>query len=397
MEQPGRDTSSPWGGSPTSDTVPAEPTGPLVLGSADGLSLSTDVQQQMPQTAKPSSGTTLTGSVSTLDSGIWQSQMQTKVKDSWLKGAMWSMLFGFIIMGIPGSLMMTSGGGYYWVDEPVEVEWNAGGEYGSFQLSSAPIHDCSLSWDDGRYGDVDRFYGHDMCSGSNVGKLIMENQFESARWIPGDGSDTANGTLIVYPTSVSQPGDEVGPALGYRWNNRMSLGVQTFDGNLTPLEFEANMSQVGECHVPLTFPDGNYMSNWARQGYYNDHHYYPEYQYYGQLPNCPTMSYYVWEDIEVGTLDYESGFGEFILPNGTSAPDELYFEYEPRSNSEFVEDFMPCLSGIMGLVMFALWIRKVVSSFQGGKSNEGTGMIVGAIPAFIINMFLLAIVEMMFW
>ncbi|MAE39007.1 MAG: hypothetical protein CL969_05240, partial [Euryarchaeota archaeon] len=104
MAQPGREANAPWGdesqGESTSSSTPSAPQ-PIVLSGAEGLSLNTQMQGQMPTQATPAAGATLTGSVGEIDSSVWTPQVHIAGKGSILKGIGSTCLFGIVMMLVP--------------------------------------------------------------------------------------------------------------------------------------------------------------------------------------------------------------------------------------------------------------------------------------------------------
>ena len=153
------------------------------------------------------------------------------------------------------------------------------------------------------------------------------------------------------------------------------LGSQTFDENLTPLIFpvyttEWNYYCVQEIRLEIT----NQENDW----------YYPDYQQWGSPPICPDMVYYEHYEIPVGSIDYDSGYGELFLSEPLEEGTILTVGYGTDSDS-FVADFAPCFGSLFSFVLFVVWIVQVVRNFQAGSTNKGTGMLVGIIPGVIMS------------
>ena len=112
--------------------------------------------------------------------------------------------------------------------------------------------------------------------------------------------------------------------------------------------------------------------------------YYPDYQEWGLPPNCPDMVYYERYEIDVGSIDYDSGYGELFLSEPLGEGIILKADYGTYQES-LVVDFAPCFGSLFSFVLFIVWIVQVVRNFQAGSTNQGTGMLVGIIPGFIMS------------
>jgi hypothetical protein len=51
-------------------------------------------------------------------------------------------------------------------------------------------------------------------------------------------------------------------------------------------------------------------------------------------------------------------------------------------------DFVECLAPLFSFALFVVWIIQIVRAFQAGLTTQGTGMLVGIIPAFFVSLIL---------
>ena len=155
-----------------------------------------------------------------------------------------------------------------------------------------------------------------------------------------------------------------------------SLGSQTFDENLTPLIFPVYTTAWGNnfCAREIKMSVTDQGTDW----------YYPDYQEWGLPPNCPDMVYYEHYEINVGSIDHESGYGELFLSEPLEEGVILTVDYGTWSD-DFVRDSSPCFGSLFSFVLFIVWIVQVVRNFQAGLTNKGTGMLVGIFPGAIMS------------
>lgn len=496
MAESGRDASSPWdspsndgnaGGSSSQSTSPSSPPQPIILSGSEGLSINTDMQGMMPTQLAPATGTTLTGDVGTIDSSVWVGQSQGPKKDSILKGIGITCLFSFFMMMVP---MLALGWAESWDDswhyETLNVDWDESGLNGTFQISNTPIDDCSFNiYSEYHYDDPDYFQVYDTCRSD--GHLIQNKQMTRVEFAEGQGEVTrvtfdnlteGEAVFTVYPRYYEQPNDSIGLHLPGAIPSEM--GTQSFDENMTPLEFIVNTTNWAEpcpqtddlmiiengaaagnveytptketpyteCHLtysdyhyefivypgvddkaftsvtlslpeqqsillgsqtfdesmtPLVFPvytnewDSSYCAQEIRMSVTNQgtNWYDPHYQEWGFPPNCPDMVYYELYEIDVGSIDYDSGYGELFLSEPLEEGVILTVDYGTWSDDSFVRDLGPCFGSLFSFVLFVIWIVQVVRNFQAGSTNQGTGMLVGIIPGFImsfISVFIIALI-----
>jgi hypothetical protein len=153
------------------------------------------------------------------------------------------------------------------------------------------------------------------------------------------------------------------------------LGSQTFDESMTPLVFPVYTNEWGNyCVQEIRISVTDQGNDW----------YYPNYEAWGIPPICSDMVYSEHYEINVGSMDYESGYGELFLSEPLGEGIILKADYGVYSNN-FVADFAPCFGGLFSFVLFIVWIVQVVRNFQAGLTNKGTGMLVGIIPGFIMS------------
>lgn len=388
MVQPGQEANSPWGDSSSNGDGPssggATPPQPIVLGGASGLSVNTEVQGQMPAQFAPSAGSTLTGQVGVIDSSVWAAQQAKQSNGSFLKGMVITVIFGFFIVFLPAML-----GGWAdsnrWDDkvEPLSIEWNETRTSGTFQISGAPIDSCSMSiyqmggdrWSEGSVN----FY--DDCDGT----LYMNLREERVTFtMVGDTS----GEYTYHPSSRDQVGQTVQLTLLYyeRGQIRQELGSQELDENLSQLTFTVDTSDWEECFFELEVQNTDGRNNM-----------WPDYNRWQSPPDCPDISYEQHWQETVGAIDYKSGFGDIYLDNPLDSDVEYEVSYYPGGSNggPSVYEIAPCFGGIGALILFIVWIIKVVQSFQAGLTNQGTGMLVGIIPAVIFSVFSAIIISLM--
>ncbi|HJL59737.1 MAG TPA: hypothetical protein QF621_05240, partial [Candidatus Thalassarchaeaceae archaeon] len=54
-----------------------------------------------------------------------------------------------------------------------------------------------------------------------------------------------------------------------------------------------------------------------------------------------------------------------------------------------------CIAPLFSFACFVFWIVQIVRAFQGGKTKQGTGMLIGIIPAFFGIIFLTFVTALM--
>ena len=382
MVQPGRDASAPWGGgdSPTSGSSGASntPPQPIVLGGATGLSVNSQMQSQMPTQFTPAGGSTLSGQVGTIDSGVWAQQPGQQTQGSIIKGMFITVIFGFFILIIP--MLLVGWGENQWNDEtvePLEIDWDEDRLNGTFQLATSPIEQCSLNAyeENNRWREEESdFYFSEDCSGSLV-------YYESLTRVNFTMSDNNTGVFTYHPSRDDKFGDIIDFSISYDDENyrtrTIELGQQTIDENLTNLVFETSTTSWNYCSVTVRISDGNEYSNlW------------PNFNRWTEPPNCSDMEYQEQNRVIIGNIDHQSGFGEIFLdePVKENLSMEVYY-YEEYSDGPRMGDFAPCFGFLFGLVLFIVWIVRVVQAFQTGLSKQGTGMLIVIIPAFFTSVF----------
>jgi hypothetical protein len=386
MDESGRDTNSPWeeAPAPSSEPTPSAPPAPIVLGGAEGMTLNTEMQGQMPSELAPVVGTTLTGSVGTIDSGVWEIQQAAKNDGSFWKGVGMTCLFGMAMVLLPMMLGIWSESRWdeSWHQETLDIQWDAGGLNGTFQVKNAPIEDCGLSvydssgfrWDEGD----GKFNAYADCDG----RLVREKFFPVATYHGTEGSD-GNFTLNV------QDDYRVGSEIHLRisgWSQQngqymqIDLESQTVEEGQTEMVFFANESEWPSCNFDFNVVETN--GNSVHKSYY-----YAYYGGWGYLSDCPDAEYGEYRNEVVGLFDTDSGYGDLMLNEPLKDGVVLEVEYwEDYGNDGggFIYDIAPCFGFLLSLVLFGVWIQRIVVNFQAGKSKTGTGMLIGVIPAFFL-------------
>jgi len=420
--------------------------------------------------------------VGTIDSSVWVGESQGPKKDSILKGIGITCLFSFFMMMVP--VLMLGWAEESWDDswhyETLNVDWDESGLHGTFQISNTPIDDCSLSiYNEIHHylGDEDSnsFHTYGGCGGGDD-NLYQNKQMIRAQFVQGQGEVTrvtfdnlteGEAVFTVYPRYYEQPNDSIELLLSSA--SPSEIGIQSFDENMTPLEFIVNTTNWAEpcpqtddlmiiengaaagnveyaptketpyteCHLtytdyhyefivypgiddkaftsvtlslpeqqssllgsqtfdenlsPLIFPVytnewGNYCVQEIRMSVTDQgtDWYYPNYDVWGSPPICPNMVYYSHYEIDIGSIDYDSGYGEIFLSEPFEGVIILKADYETEDDGSFVRDFGPCFGSLFSFVLFVVWIVQVVRNFQAGLTNKGTGMLVGIIPGFIMS------------
>ncbi|MDP7659524.1 MAG: hypothetical protein QGF77_06215, partial [Candidatus Thalassarchaeaceae archaeon] len=157
------------------------------------------------------------------------------------------------------------------------------------------------------------------------------------------------------------------------------LGTQTINENMTPLIFPVNTNNWDENHcaqeIRIAITDQG--SDW----------YYPDYTQWGQPPICPKMTYYIHYETTFGSIDYDTGYGEIYLDEPLEEK-ELEVEYWSYTEGMEFGDFVECLAPLFSFALFVVWIIQIVRAFQAGLTTQGTGMLVGIIPAFFVSLIL---------
>lgn len=401
MVQPGQDTSSPWdealvatpGDTPTPGA--SSPPAPIVLGGAEGLTLNTEMQGQMPTQLSPAGGTTLTGSVGTIDSGVWEVQAGAKTEGSFWKGIGITCIFGFAIILVP--MMLSIWGESRWDDnwhqEDLDIQWDAGGLNGTFQLETTQIGECDLSIYDSSGQSWDNSNGNFNAHADCDGRLI-QNKFNTVVSYHGTNGSDGNFTLTIQDHYRS--GDEISLQISGRnpqtgGYSSVIYGSQTLIENQTEMIFFSNESEWPSCNFEfqVSRTDGSQV----RTEYLDQ-----DYREWVNIPDCPDTTFGEWVEIVVGTIDTESGYGDLMLQEPLEEGVELGAEYWEGydSGGGFIYDIAPCLGGLLGLVLFGVWIQRIVVNFQAGMSKTGTGMLVGVIPAFFLSMIVAFIIAVMF-
>lgn len=397
MDDSGRDASSPW--DEASEDTPAptasSPPAPIVLGGAEGLTLNTEMQGQMPTKLAPAGGTTLTGSVGTIDSGVWEVQAGVKIEGSFWKGIGITCLFGFAIILVPMMLGIWSESRWddSWHQESLDIQWDAGGLNGTFQLKTTPIGECDLSIYDSSGYRWDSNNGNFNAYADCDGRLI-QNEFKTVVSYHGTNGSDGNFTLTIQ--DHYRIGDEISLQISGRnpqtgGYSSVIYGSQTLIENQTEMIFLSNESEWPSCNFEfqVSRTDGSQVRT---------EYLYQDYREWVNIPDCPDTTFGEWVDIVVGTIDTDSGYGDLMLQEPLGEGVELDAEYweEYQGGGDFIYEIAPCFGGLLGLVLFGVWIHRIVVNFQAGMSKTGTGMLVGVIPAFLLSMIGAIIIAVIF-
>ncbi len=390
MAQPGREASTPWGesaevGSASSDTTPSA-VQPIVLGGAAGLSVNSEMQGHMPMQLAPAEGVTLTGQVGTIDSSVWAAQQALQNNGSFLKGMLITIIFGFFIIFVPMMVGGWSDSNYsYGTEENLAITWNAERTNGTFQLSETPIEECTLSiYESGSSRWEETGVNIDACQNGE----LTQNRNELR--ITFKMVNETEGEYTYLPSDFDESGDTITLAIIF-WEYRQVrklVGSQELGEGLEPLKFTVNTSDWESCEmeVEINHPRGA-TNMWPRT------------TRWGEPPDCPSASYYEYRRITVGNIDLKSGFGELYLSEPLDEDVGLVANYYPggANGGPSAYEVAPCFGVFVGLVLFIIWIAKIVQSFQSGLTNQGTGMLVGIIPALFVSLISVFIISILIW
>lgn len=188
--------------------------------------------------------------------------------------------------------------------------------------------------------------------------------------------------FIVYPGIDDKAFTSV--TLSLPEQQSILLGSETFDESMTPLVFPVYTNEWDNyCIQEIRMSVTDQGTDW----------YYPNYEVWGIPPICPDMVYYEYYEINVGSIDYDSGYGELFLSEPLEEGIILKADYGTYDDS-LVVDFAPCFGSLFSFVLFVVWIVQIVRNFQAGLTNKGTGMLVGIIPGVIfsfISIFIIAL------
>ncbi|MBS71635.1 MAG: hypothetical protein CMO20_01595 [Thermoplasmata archaeon] len=388
----GNEASTPWGDSEESPEI-SKPPEPIVLSGAEGLSLNTQIQGQMPNQLTPTSkGNTLSGSVGTIDSSVWASQQQIAGQGSMIKGIGITCLFGIAMTLIPMLIFGYAEDSYDddWHEENMDIDWDEAGLNGTFQLDEGDLQECYFEIDTNMYfssGSSDRIEkSHhridDDCGGDLVifrESIIVEFSMLNDSW----------GEFTYFPDYYHGLNDSITLTLPEVFNG--SLGSQSFDANMTPLKYQVNITNWVHCSQTIIVEDDN-------QPFDVDigTNFFPQEYWYSMPPNCANMSYFSYQRIVVGAIDYETGFGEFFFNEKIDENTVFRAQYYTNYDDDFdIFEIVSCLAPLISLVFFIFWIVQVVRAFQGGLTKQGTGMLIGIIPAFFGSIFLTFIISIM--
>jgi hypothetical protein len=185
------------------------------------------------------------------------------------------------------------------------------------------------------------------------------------------------GEFTIFSGELGGKNDSI--TLSLPEQDYQNLGTQTFDENLTPLIFSVYTNDWNQNNydcaqeIRIGYREGTYWS-------------YPEYAQWGYPPNCPNMTYYRGTEVNIGSIDYDSGFGEIYLDEPLD-DEVLEAEYWVQTGFE-IEEVLQCLAPLIAFALFVIWIVQVVRAFQAGLTNQGTGMLIGIIPAFFVSIIL---------
>jgi hypothetical protein len=396
MAQPGRDASSPWDESPETSSEPAaaSPPAPIVLGGAEGMTINTEMQNQMPTQLAPAAGTTLTGSVGTIDSDVWEVQQGAKTVGSFWKGMGITCMFGFAIIFVPMTLMFWSESQWDddWHDEQINVQWDVAGLNGTFQVEHAPVQECELNFYES--GNRWNYEGGAFEAWADCDGRITSNVFEV--FVEYQGGAGSEGNFTVTVDGVYSAGENVTLSVA-GWNEQTNryqelvFPTQALDANSSQLVFATNETDWPRCELEVSVK-GESLPYWT--------HYWTRNAQWGYQPsNCPDASY--GEDVNyvVGIFDSETGQGELTLNEPLDEGVVLMAEYSEEwdGGGDWINDIAPCLGMLLGLVLFGFWIQRIVVNFQAGMSQTGTGMLVGIVPAFVLSFIVAIIIEILFW
>ena len=379
VEEPGQDAVSPFGdASDASDGGDSSPA-PIVLGETAGLgvgagqqTLAQQAKANMPLEMAPAEGTMLTGSVSIVGGQVWGDGSVGPDTGSFWGGIARTCIFGSVIMLLIFGTFMWSEGGDDWHVEQVQVSWTDESRTdGSFTLPYAPIEECNLYM----YNDLQQYYQHEWqwievdCDGTLVVNRRADVGYFSGGW---ESSDNATVTIIFQ--QAPPYGSHVSASIESRgYSNYVTQHPEsiTGDGVSTEFTFPVVPSEFESCRFTV--------------------HAWSDYQEIDvdvmseRNNNCPAMNLTALIREDAGFIDFETGYGEFDL--SSSAPEDLnlWADYEEEyTGSEFARDAGPCFGSLAGLVLGIVWLMQVVNAYKDGKSNKGTGMLVGIIPTFVM-------------
>ena len=393
MARPEKEVDTPWGEASTDNIEQSSPPSPIVLGGAEGMTLGGQMQGEMPTQLAPATGTTLTGSVGTLDSGVWAQQQPGSSVGSIWKGMGITCLFGMIAMIVPMLLFEWADSQWDddWHEEEINVQWDSAGLNGTFQVEHAPVEECNLNlyeygnrrWD----SESGAFEVWVDCDGR-----IMSDVFEE--FVGYHGGEGSEGNFTVTVDGVYDVGENVTLVIA-GWNEQtnryqeLDIGTQEVDANSSQLVFATDETDWPRCELDVSVKgeSSHYWNNyWMRNG-----------QWGYQPSNCPDASYGKDANYVVGTFDRETGQGDLTLEEPLEEGVVLMADYHEEYGGDQWYEFVPCFGAILALALFGFWIYRIVQSFQAGLTSTGTGMLIGIIPAFILSIISAFIIEIVFF
>jgi hypothetical protein len=400
---------SPWAAEDDSagiDDGAGAPSSPLVLGDVDGVSITGQMQEQLPQQSAPAHGSELSGEVASLGGALSPPEIELDKGSKW-GGMRITCIFAVLITLVGGGTFIWAESTDEWhYDEPVQFSWtNSSQTSGSFTLSGAPIQECSIRFHSVYENEPDAQAGFlpgkgwnldTGCSYDDAGDIEGVLRLYYARSVGrfnGENSSVTFKSPIPPVAGASVTAQINGEKNGH---NVLEEGVSLADGVSTEFTFPFNMTDVDRCRFFIVFivdedPSSQESQRWVYETWAID----PDQQV---PPECGPLE--LIADVngeQVGFIDYRTGFAQLTLfeplPEGMQLLADYREKYSPADQT--VSYVGPALGGIAGAILALIWLWWVFKAYHEGLSDKGIGMLIGIIPGSILSAIVLGAIVLL--
>ena len=410
MTQPqGHDRLSPWEAEDDSagiDDGASVPSSPLVLGDVGGVSITGQMQEQLPQQFAPAHGSELSGEVGSPGGTGSPPEIELDKGSTW-GGMGITCIFAVLITLLSGGTLLRSEGHDSWHrDESVQFSWTDSSQTsGSFTLPGAPIEECSIRFhsdydierastqvEEGRneywslYEECVSGSSGYILQSESQGVLLLHYFAVVGRFNGGENSSVTFEPPIHLTEGATVTAKINGEKNG---NNVLQQKVSVADGVSTEFTFPFNMTVVDRCRFYIVFiveqnltEDSSNQrlvySTWAIDPDGNRNP--PDCESQNLAAQVSTGSGEV-----VGFIDYQTGFVQLTLFEPPPEDMHLFATYREGHGDDITRGQFGAFLGIVaGLIPLLIWVWMVFKAYEEGLSDKGSGMLMGIIPGSIL-------------